>query len=239
MWLTSSSIGRKVVMSVTGACLVLFLTFHMAMNLVYVYDVMVGTPCGEHYYDKVCEFLGTNWYALLGTAGLAALAVFHIIYAFILTAQNYKARGKDRYAVSGKQPVHWAAKNMLVLGIIIVCGLAIHLYHFWYNMMFAELVEMEGQFGPAEGFNWITYQFSCPITVGIYVVWFAALWYHLTHGIWSSMQTLGLNGKVWLNRWICISYVWATIIVLGFVAVMLAAMFATPGCGTAACCGAC
>ena len=43
MWLTSSSIGRKVVMSVTGACLVLFLTFHMLMNLVYVYDVMVGT----------------------------------------------------------------------------------------------------------------------------------------------------------------------------------------------------
>ncbi|MCF0178895.1 MAG: succinate dehydrogenase/fumarate reductase cytochrome b subunit, partial [Bacteroidales bacterium] len=66
MWLTSSSIGRKVVMSVTGACLVLFLTFHMAMNLVYVYDVMVGTTCGNHYYDKVCEFLGTNWYALAG-----------------------------------------------------------------------------------------------------------------------------------------------------------------------------
>ena len=84
MWLTSSSIGRKVVMSVTGACLVLFLTFHMLMNLVYVYDVMVGTPADGHYYDKVCEFLGTNWYALLGTAGLALLVVIHFIYALIL-----------------------------------------------------------------------------------------------------------------------------------------------------------
>ena len=100
MWLTSSSIGRKVVMSVTGACLVLFLTFHMLMNLVYVYDVMVGTPADGHYYDKVCEFLGTNWYALLGTAGLALLVVIHFIYAFILTFQNWKARGNDRYAVS-------------------------------------------------------------------------------------------------------------------------------------------
>ena len=234
MWLTSSSIGRKVVMSVTGACLVLFLTFHMAMNLVYVYDVMVGTTCGNHYYDKVCEFLGTNWYALAGTAGLAALVVLHLIYAFWLTLQNYKARGNDRYAVSGKQPVHWAAKNMLVLGIIVICGLFIHLYHFWFNMMYAELAEAERQFGAAAGFDWITFQFSCPITLCIYVVWFAALWYHLTHGIWSSMQTLGLNGKVWLNRWIAISYVWATIIVLGFLAVMVAALFAKGGC-----CGAC
>ena len=221
-------------MSVTGACLVLFLTFHMAMNLVYVYDVMVGTTCGNHYYDKVCEFLGTNWYALAGTAGLAALVVFHLIYAFWLTLQNYKARGNDRYAVSGKQPVHWAAKNMLVLGIIVICGLFIHLYHFWFNMMYAELAEAERQFGAAAGFDWITFQFSCPITLCIYVVWFAALWYHLTHGIWSSMQTLGLNGKVWLNRWIAISYVWATIIVLGFLAVMVAALFAKGGC-----CGAC
>ena len=234
MWLTSSSIGRKVVMSVTGACLVLFLTFHMAMNLVYVYDVMVGTTCGNHYYDKVCEFLGTNWYALAGTAGLAALVVLHLIYAFWLTLQNYKARGNDRYAVSGKQPVHWAAKNMLVLGIIVICGLFIHLYNFWFNMMYAELAEAERQFGAAAGFDWITFQFSCPITLVIYVVWFAALWYHLTHGIWSSMQTLGLNGKVWLNRWISISYVWATIIVLGFLAVMVAALFAKGGC-----CGAC
>jgi len=235
MWLTSSSIGRKVVMSITGASLVLFLTFHMAMNLVYVYDVMVGTPADGHYYDAVCEFLGTNWYALLGTAGLAALVVLHFIYAFWLTIQNYKARGNDRYAVSGKQPVHWAAKNMLVLGIIVICGIGIHLAHFWYNMMYAELAGAEGQYAATAGFDWITFQFSCPITVCIYVVWFAALWYHLTHGIWSSMQTLGLNGKVWLNRWICISYVWATIIVLGFLAVMLAAILYS-GCG--ACCGA-
>ena len=224
MWLASSSIGRKVVMSVTGASLVLFLTFHMLMNLVYVYDVAVGTAAGEHYYDKVCEFLGTNWYALLGTAGLGVLVVFHLCYAFWLTVQNRKARGNQRYAVSGKQPVHWAAKNMLVLGIIILCGLFAHLAHFWANMMYAEFAGVEGQFAPTAGFDWITFQFSQPLNIAIYVVWFAAIWYHLTHGIWSSMQTLGLNGKQWLDRWICISYVWATIIVLGFAAVVVAAL---------------
>ena len=223
MWLASSSIGRKVVMSVTGSALVLFLTFHMLMNLVYVYDVAVGTAAGEHYYDKVCEFLGTNWYALLGTAGLGVLVVFHLCYAFWLTIQNRKARGDQRYAVSGKQPVHWAAKNMLVLGIII-CGLFAHLAHFWANMMYAELAHAEGQFAPTAGFDWITFQFSQPVNIAIYAVWFCAIWYHLTHGIWSSMQTLGLNGKNWLDRWITISYVWATIIVLGFAAVVVAAI---------------
>ncbi|MBR5716057.1 MAG: succinate dehydrogenase/fumarate reductase cytochrome b subunit [Bacteroidales bacterium] len=224
MWLTSSSIGRKVVMSVTGACLVLFLTFHMLMNLVYVYDVVVGTPAGEHYFDKVCEFLGTNWYALLGTAGLALLIVIHFIYAFILTLQNWKARGNDRYAISGKQPVHWAAKNMLVLGIIVICGVLIHLYNFWSNMMLAELAGSDGLYGATAGFDWITYTLSDPILFVLYIIWFAALWFHLTHGIWSSMQTLGWNGKTWLNRWICISYIWATIIFCGFFLVLVTAV---------------
>ena len=86
MWLTSSSIGRKVVMSVTGACLVLFLTFHMLMNLVYVYDVMVGTPAGGHYYDKVCEFLGTNWYALIGQPRTCSFSVSSSFAAFSYTS---------------------------------------------------------------------------------------------------------------------------------------------------------
>lgn len=229
MWLTSSSIGRKVVMSVSGAALVLFLTFHMLMNLVYVYDVMVGTTDGNHYYDAVCEFLGTNWYALIATAGLALLVVIHFVMAFILTAQNRKARGAERYAISGKQPIHWASKNMLVLGIIIILGMLLHLKDFWYNMMFAELAGVEGQFEATAGFNWINLVFACPVTVCIYAVWFAALWYHLTHGVWSSMQTLGWNGKIWDCRWNMISYIWATVIVCGFACVVIAAIINNGG----------
>ncbi|MBP5214762.1 MAG: succinate dehydrogenase/fumarate reductase cytochrome b subunit [Bacteroidales bacterium] len=238
MWLISSSIGRKVVMSVTGTALVLFLTFHMLMNLVYVYDVMVGTPADGHYFDAVCEFLGTNWYALLGTAGLAALVLIHFCYAFMLTLQNWKARGNDRYAVSGKQPVHWAAKNMLALGVVVICGMLVHLWNFWRNMMLAELTGTEAQFAPASGFDWITFNLSDPVLVVIYIVWFAALWYHLTHGIWSAMQTLGLNGKIWLNRWICISYIWATVIAAGFLCVLVAAIIQNGGFSCTACCPA-
>ena len=91
MWLSNSSVGRKVVMSVTGIALVLFLTFHMAMNLVALVSA--------NGYNMVCEFLGANWYALVATVGLAALFIIHIIYAFWLTMQNRKARGNERYAV--------------------------------------------------------------------------------------------------------------------------------------------
>ena len=98
MWLSNSSIGRKVVMSVTGIALVLFLTFHMAMNLVALFS--------EDAYNMICEFLGANWYALVATAGLAALFVIHIIYAFWLTMQNRAARGHERYAVTAK-PKTW------------------------------------------------------------------------------------------------------------------------------------
>ena len=85
MWLSNSSVGRKVVMSVTGIALVLFLTFHMAMNLVALVSA--------NGYNMVGEFLGANWYALVATVGLAALFIIHIIYAFWLTMQNRKARG--------------------------------------------------------------------------------------------------------------------------------------------------
>ena len=102
MWLSNSSVGRKVVMSVTGIALVLFLTFHMAMNLVAIISA--------DGYNMICEFLGANWYALVATAGLAALFVIHIIYAFWLTMQNRKARGSERYAVTDKpKTVEWAS----------------------------------------------------------------------------------------------------------------------------------
>ena len=214
MWLSNSSIGRKVVMSVTGIALVLFLTFHMAMNLVALFS-------GEAY-NMVCEFLGANWYALVATVGLAALFVIHIIYAFWLTMQNRAARGHERYAVTAKpKNVEWASQNMLVLGIIVILGLALHFVNFWYKMQFAEIIGNHnlGAFGPTDGAAYIIDLFSNPIYCVLYLIWFVAIWFHLTHGFWSSMQTLGWNNTTWINRWKCISNIYSTIIVLGFMLV--------------------
>ncbi len=218
MWLINSSIGRKVVMSVTGIALILFLTFHCAMNVAALFS-------GEAY-NTICELLGANWYAIVATLGLAALAVIHIIYAFILTAQNRRARGNERYAVTATpEKVEWASQNMLVLGIIVVLGLLLHLFNFWFNMMFAEITGMASSHLPSDGFAFIVDTFSNPVFVVLYIVWLAALWFHLSHGFWSAMQTLGISGKIWFCRWKAIGIVYVTILMLCFLVVVLAFAF--------------
>ena len=207
-------------MSVTGLCLILFLTFHCCMNVVALFS-------GEAY-NMICELLGANWYAVVATMGLALLALIHIVYAFILTAQNRKARGDNRYAIAtevnpGK--VEWASKNMLVLGIIILLGLLLHLFNFWYNMMFAEIVGFSAGHLPSDGFAFIIDTFSNPVYVVLYVIWLCAIWFHLTHGFWSAMQTLGVSGKIWFCRWKVIGFIYTTLLMLGFLVVVLAFAF--------------
>ena len=219
MWLINSSVGRKVVMSITGASLVLFLLFHASINLVAIIS--------EEGYNMICEFLGANWYALVATAGLAGLVVLHILYAFILTVQNYRARGSQRYAVSANQKdVSWASKNMLVLGVIVVLGIGLHLFNFWYKMQFAEILHMAGVAdvdiaNATNGVYWIKETFANPIYVGLYLVWLAAIWFHLTHGVWSAMHSLGLNNGIWMKRVKCISNIVSTLVVLMFAVVVV------------------
>ena len=236
MWLINSSVGRKVVMSVTGIALILFLTFHCCMNIVALFSAKG--------YNMICEFLGANWYAVVATLGLAALAVTHIVFAFILTAQNRKARGENRYATPttvntiGLMDVaeRWASGNMLVLGIAILLGLLMHLKDFWYNMMFAELFHLEGlAHSPADGFGWIVETFSSPLFAALYLAWFCAIWFHIAHGFWSAMHTLGASGKIWQKRMQCIGLVYVTLLMLGFAVVVLAFAF---GCAPALCCTA-
>ncbi|MBQ8676566.1 MAG: succinate dehydrogenase/fumarate reductase cytochrome b subunit [Bacteroidaceae bacterium] len=218
MWLFNSSIGRKLVMSVSGIALVLFITFHGCMNVVALIS--------KDAYNTICALLGSNWYAIAATMGLALLVLVHIVYAFILNFQNRKARGNNKYAVTAKpDKVEWASQNMLVLGIIIVIGLLLHLKDFWCNMMWAEIIGAEGQFEPTDGFEWIKYTFSNPVFVVLYIIWLLAIWFHLTHGIWSSMQTIGASGHIWFNRWKCIGQIWATVVMLMFLIVVLGFAF--------------
>lgn len=205
-------------MSVTGLALILFLTFHMSMNLVALFS-------GEAY-NKVCEFLGANWYALVATVGLAGLFIIHIVYSFILTIQNRRARGNDRYGVTARpKGVEWASQNMLVLGIIVILGLGLHLFNFWAKMQFVELthgtVGVEGVTGPTDGYGLIKYTFSNPVFVVLYLVWLAALWFHMNHGFWSSLQTIGWNNTVWFKRLQAISFIYTTLVVAGFSVVVV------------------
>ena len=205
MWLTNSSVGRKVVMSVTGLFLVLFVTFHALMNAVAVISFEA--------YDKICEFLGANWYAVAGTLVLAAGFAIHIIFAFWLTWQNRKARGNNRYAVNSRpKNVEWASQNMLVLGIIVCCFMILHLVQFWAEMQLHELRGLHVE----PGTFYLKATFSQWWVLPIYLIGFAALWFHISHGFWSAFQTLGTANDKWIERWQCISKWWASIVFILF-----------------------
>ena len=212
MWLLNSSIGKKPIMSISGLFLVLFLLFHLSMNVAAVFS-------GEAY-NMVCSLLGSNWYAVAATLVLAAGVVIHFVYAIILTLQNRKARGNDRYAINARpKGVEWASQNMFVLGLIVILFMLLHFSQFWYKMMFAELIGHHevalgsAMVSPQDGAAFINYYFqgNAVITV-LYLIWYVALWFHLTHGFWSAIQTIGWNNTIWMNRWECISKIVATVI---------------------------
>lgn len=214
-----SSITKKLIMAITGGAMVFFLLFHASMNL-----VAIIKPSG---YNKICEFLGANWYALVATVGLAALMVFHLIYAFVLSLQNYRARGTQRYAVVEKQEgVSWASKNMLVIGMIVLIGLGLHLFNFWANMQLPEVLHKLGYEDAdityaADGVYHIENTFSCSVYSIIYLVWLVFLWFHLDHGIASVMQSIGWSNHVWQKRIECLGRFFAILIALMFASVVL------------------
>ncbi len=232
-FLINSSLGKKLVMSLSGCILVLFILFHMSMNLVAIFS-------GDAY-NMICEFLGANWYALAATAVLAGCVALHVLYAIILTRNNYAARGSQRYAITTQEEgVSWASKNMLVLGYVVVGGLLLHLCNFWAKM---QLVEIMGHHevmvggamvSPTDGAAIMRYTFSQWYFVAAYLVWFAAIWYHLTHGVWSMFQSVGFANDTWYPRLKCIANAVATLIFLGFAVVVITYFVRSLGC-----CGSC
>ena len=220
MWLLKSSIGKKLVMSISGIFLVLFLLFHLSMNVTAVFSTDAS--------NMICGLLGANWYAVVATIGLGVIITIHFVYAVMLTLQNRKARGNDRYAVNTRpQGVSWASQNMFVIGVVVIGFMILHFSQFWYKMMFAELLgHHEVELGsrvvsPQDGADFIQYYFSQLWVVIAYLIWYVALWFHLTHGVWSAIHTIGWNNHVWMNRLKVISNVVATLIFLGYAFVTL------------------
>ena len=211
MWLTCSSVGRKFIMAVSGAVLVLFVTFHCCMNSIAI--------CWPAAYNTLCEFLGANWYALVASVALALFILLHIVYACWLTLQNRKARGPVSYAIQKKpKTVEWSSKNMLVLGIVILAFLVVHLIQFWAKMQLQEIRGVHDVLPPAAGTLFLQEAFQTNWTWIVYIIGFIALWFHLNHGIWSMFQSVGWDNTVWINRFKKLAVCWSSVVCLVFIA---------------------
>lgn len=229
MFIFNSSIGKKFIQAVSGAFLIVFLLLHATINFFSVIDSFTGKfgavaaddklfSAGDGLFKLGCDFMSTPVISIMVPV-LALGFLVHIVYGCWLTFQNVRARGGfKRYEVSSKAAADsWSARNMFVLGIVILGIIFFHLFHFWAKMQMPELLHI-GTFENNPYLLLTTVLGKWWILV-IYLIWFAAVWLHLIHGFWSMFQTVGWDGSVWFKRVKVIGIIFASLICLMFVTV--------------------
>lgn len=215
-WFTktfSSSIGRKLVMSITGLFLCSFLVVHLIGNL------QLFSSDGGVAFNAYTYFMTHNPVIRVMEIVLLLGFVFHIWDAIALTMKNKKARTVD-YAVNhSEQNSNWSSRNMGLLGTVILVFLIIHLYNFYFRLKFGELPLDAG--GNKNLYMVVVESFSQWWYVLLYVVSMIALAFHLMHGFKSAFQTLGLNHKKYTPAIKAIGYGFSILVCLGFAAMPL------------------
>ncbi len=201
-----SSIAKKVIMSISGLFLIMFLTLHLVINLT--------SLLSREAYEAACQFMDENILIQIMVPVLALGFMAHIIMGIILTIQNRKAR-PENYEVKSKTKVSWASKNMLALGLIVLGLLVIHLGHFWAKMQLQHFLGNEGE----NPYDLVKTLFSNGWYVAIYVVWILALYFHISQGFWSMFQSMGVSNKKWIPRLQKISIIYSHIIMIGYMAI--------------------
>ena len=204
------SIGRKLIQAVSGAFLVVFLLLHGTINFFSVIDSFTGKfgavaadeklfSAGDGLFKLGCDFMSTSFIDIMVPI-LALGVIVHILYGIIISIKNIKARGglKRYEAKSVAAADSWAAKNMFILGIVILGILFFHLTHFWAKMQLPEMFHI-GTFENSP-YLLLTATFGRWWVLALYLVWFVALWMHMVHGFWSMFQTVGWNGRTWFKR---------------------------------------
>ncbi|MFM7431260.1 MAG: succinate dehydrogenase cytochrome b subunit [Flammeovirgaceae bacterium] len=186
--LFSSTLGRKVVMALTGLFIILFLAVHLAGNLQLLKDD------GGEAFNVYAYFMTTN--PLIKTIAYVNYAFFigHIIWAILLTRKNREARGNEGYAVTSSKSSIWSSRNMGILGTIILVFLVIHMVQFWGQMHFGSMTyKTYGEKEVKDLYTVVSAAFQQWWYVALYCVSMAAIAFHLWHGFISAFQTLGLN----------------------------------------------
>ena len=210
----SASIGRKFLMSITGLFLISFLCIHLTLNLFLTFDD------SGNLFNLAAHFMATNPFIRIMEPLLAIGFVVHIIWSALITLQNMRAR-PQKYEYSDQLLSWWApAKNMFILGGMVLIFLVIHIFNFWVKMKFTGDpllnsvtvggVEMHNAYGLVSNLflnRWYDLLYIAGgITVGL----------HISHGFWSAFQTIGLSNQIWLKRLKCIAITVGVIFAVGF-----------------------
>jgi len=191
-WLTnffSSSIGRKLIMSLTGLFLISFLIIHLIGNL-----QLLANDGGESF-NVYAKFMTSNPLIKFISIGLYSGILLHAILGIVIYFKNKGAKGST-YSKKSNAEVSWASKNMALLGILVLAFLLLHMGDFWWAMK-RETVSMVTYEGVSvqDLYSKVATSFSNPLVIVAYLVGLLALAFHLWHGFQSAFQSLGLNHK--------------------------------------------
>ncbi len=211
--LLQNMVGRKIVMSVTGLAMVIFVIIHLLGN-----TSLFSGPDGINAYGKLLHSLG----AFLWLVRLTMLSTLclHIFFGIHLTLENRAAK-PQRYAVRKDLSATLAGRNMIWTGLLIAIYLVYHLLHFTLEIIYPGLSAYQNPdaAGRPDIFMMVVLSFRNISIASLYVLAMGALTLHLSHGIQSMFQTLGLNNEKTLPAVIKIGTIAAMIIFLGYISI--------------------
>jgi succinate dehydrogenase / fumarate reductase cytochrome b subunit len=221
-----SSIGRKIIVAVTGLALVLFLAGHLTGNLL----IFAGRDAFNDYAQFLHEvFHGAGvWIARIG---LLACFVAHVWFTILLTRENKTARKKYAHQATVQAP-----KSSLIMiwsGLTILAFIIFHLLHFTVKAGtdYASFMQvMPDGSERHDAWKMVIVGFSNPLVAIFYIIAMTLLCSHLSHGVASIFQTLGLRSKKTAGPINVLSRIYAIVIYLGFISIPLAILLFGFGC---------
>lgn len=206
----TSSIGKKLLMSLAGIFLIVFLLVHMGINLlVIIYeDPMV--------YNKAAHFMTSNILIKIFEIILFGGFLLHIIYALILQVQNWIAR-PSRYNKANYSNTSFFSKFMIHTAVITLTFLVIHMMDFYIKAKFGHATEtiMDGVIYH-DFASEIVDKFKMLPFVIFYIAAFVFLGFHLVHGFQSAFKTLGMDNRKYTPVIQVLAIVYCTIVVAGY-----------------------
>jgi len=219
MHLLTSTVGRKILMAVTGLLLAGFITVHLLGNL----SVFAGTEAINIYAQKL-HSLGPIVYIF--RLVMLVLFVVHVTFGVQLSLENSSA-SPEAYAIKKKLKTTFAAETMLYSGLLILAFLLYHLLHFTMHLVHTDATAAVQQLvnGRPDVYSMVKLSFAKPFVSVLYVLAMFALFTHLLHALSSWVQTLGWNNGTSQDKVIAIGKLVAVVFLIGYSVIPLAFLF--------------
>ncbi|MBQ2379393.1 MAG: succinate dehydrogenase cytochrome b subunit [Akkermansia sp.] len=206
----TSSIGRKILVALTGACLLLFLVGHLAGNItIFGGDVAAGDRSWIDYYATGLHSMPA-WLLWSIRLGLLAVALVHIVLALVLKIENKNAR--TPYQREGTLKATLSSRTMVLTGLMVLCFIVFHLWQLTFNG------------DPANCYQHILHAFQQPVCSIFYIVAILCLMMHVRHGLQSVLQTVGLSTRKVRPLYNLVSWAFAVIVCGAFISIPVCVM---------------